>query len=399
MKSKDLTKKELKTKISEALQAEDEGALADFLADYAMQLNSDMLHDFQTYQRTQDTAILMQRGIRQLTTEETKFWQAYCKAVETGDVKQAFTGLDESYPESIVTSVFEGIRNEFPLLDAINFQPSTVVTKMILNTAASQLATWGTLGEKITKEISGSFISINLEAKKLSAFVPVSKDMIDAGILWIDAYVRAVLVEAFGSSLCAAVVDADGKNKPIGMTRDISNTAAVVDGVYPRKEAIKIKTLDKFTLGNLFAKLAVDSTGRKRKVTEAIFVVSPVDYYSKVIPAISFRNDVGEYTQYLPFPIRFEVEPEMPDGKAVIGIGKKYNLMGVFGGKTGKVDFSDEFAFLDDVRTYKSKLFADGRATDNSAFLLLDISELVADTLEVLVKNIAELNAAEGAEV
>jgi len=46
------------------------------------------------------------------------------------------------------------------------------------------------------------------------------------------------------------------------------------------------------------------------------------------------------------------------------------------GGQNGFVEFSDDYLFLDDKRVYKGKLFADGFAKDNNAFVLLDITGL-----------------------
>ena len=44
-----------------------------------------------------------------------------------------------------------------------------------------------------------------------------------------------------------------------------------------------------------------------------------------------------------------------------------------------KIEYSDEFHFLDDERVYLSKLYANGKARDNNSFLLLDISAVTAE--------------------
>ena len=68
---------------------------------------------------------------------------------------------------------------------------------------------------------------------KLSAYMPISKDLVELGPTWMDAYVRATLSEAVALGLEVGIVDGDGKEKPIGMTSDVSDTANVQGGVYP----------------------------------------------------------------------------------------------------------------------------------------------------------------------
>ena len=61
--------------------------------------------------------------------------------------------------------------------------------------------------------------------------------------------------------------------------------------------------------------------------------------------------------------------------------------MGIGAGTNGgKIEYSDEFRFLDDERVYLTKLYGNGRPLDNNAFQLLDITALEAATVEVTVK-------------
>lgn len=50
--------------------------------------------------------------------------------------------------------------------------------------------------------------------------------------------------------------------------------------------------------------------------------------------------------------------------------------MGIGTAQAGKLETSDEFAFLDDNRTYKIKLYGNGQPKDNNAFQVLDITGL-----------------------
>ena len=60
-------------------------------------------------------------------------------------------------------------------------------------------------------------------------------------------------------------------------------------------------------------------------------------------------------------------EPTITEGKAIIGLADKYDLnMGM----NQKIEYSDEFRFLDDERVYITKLYANGEAVDNNSFEL-----------------------------
>ena len=61
----------------------------------------------------------------------------------------------------------------------------------------------------------------------------------------------------------------------------------------------------------------------------------------------------------------------------VAGLLTNYFATMGFGGTTGKVEWSDEFKFLSDVRTYKTRLVAYGTPKDNDSFFVYDISALL----------------------
>ena len=46
--------------------------------------------------------------------------------------------------------------------------------------------------------------------------------------------------------------------------------------------------------------------------------------------------------------------------------------------KDGKIEYSDEYKFLEDYRTYKIRFLGHGQAKDNKDFIVLDISDLKA---------------------
>ena len=57
------------------------------------------------------------------------------------------------------------------------------------------------------------------------------------------------------------------------------------------------------------------------------------------------------------------------------GMAAKY-FLGAGTAKNGKIEYSDDYRFLEDERVYLIKLYAHGFALDNNAFQVLDIENL-----------------------
>lgn len=388
MKSKDVLMADLRSKFATALGSENEGDIANVMAEFATEIHDEVMKDFREYEKTKDVEVLTKRGVRQLTEDETKFYNALAKSAQTQDIKAAFDGLSNAFPETVIDTVLEDIKSSFPLLSAINIQNTSTITKMIVNKKGVQLAAWGALGSKITKELDGAIGKIEIGTNKLTAFMAISKDMLDAGPVWIDAYVRAVLVEALGGALCKAIVAGTGKDEPIGMLKDVSDTASVTAGVYPDKTAVKITDLSPKTFGALAKTISKGPNDRPRTVPKLLMLVNPSEYFDKVMPATTFLTPNGTYVNnVLPYPTDIVQDVNVPDGKAIFGLASRY-FMGVGkGGAGGKIEFSDEFRFLDDERVYITKMYGNGMPLDENAFVVADISALEPTKFEVVLKD------------
>jgi hypothetical protein len=205
----------------------------------------------------------------------------------------------------------------------------------------------------------------------------VSKDFLKLGPTWLDAYVRAILSEANGVALETAVVDGEGNDCPIGMTRDLTK-GSTTEGVtkYERKTATKVTKLDPATYGSILAKLAKTPSGRQRNISDVILVVNPADYLTKVMPATTILTPQGTYvSDVLPFPTKVVQSVGMPEGYAAVGLGKRY-FLGLGTGRDGLIEYSDHAQFLEDNRVYTTHLYGNGMPMDNAAFEYLDISKL-----------------------
>lgn len=323
-----------------------------------------------------DSRILATRGVHQLTSTELNYYQKLASAMRSNDPKQAVSNLDVVMPETVVDSVFEDLRTEHPLLSLLDFQNTGGAVRMMMNTNGYQEAAWGKLCAEIVTELTGGFKEVDSTLFKLSAFLPVCKAMLDLGPQWLDRFVREVLYEALANGLEAGLVDGTGKEMPIGMTRQVGDSVTVTAGVYPRKEAVKLSRLDPVSIGNLLSLLAVTEKGTRRRVQNVIFVCNPQDYLQKVMPATTLMAPDGSYrNDVMPYPMTIVQSPALNRGEAVIGLGKQYFAAAGMA-KDGRIEYSDDYHFLEDERVYLIKTYANGFPKDNNAFLLLDISGL-----------------------
>ncbi|GCD13201.1 phage major capsid protein [Clostridium tagluense] len=391
IKSKDLIMQELKDNLVAAGKSTDEGAFAQAFTPFAEAIQENIMEEFKTYQQTADSNILTKRGVHQLTAEETKFYQNMIGAMQSADPRQAFTTLPSAYPETVIDNVIADIKAAHPLLAAINFTNTTILSKMIVNKQGVQLAVWGPINSAITKELEGTIGTIDLTLCKLSAFMPISKDMLEVGPQWIDAYVRSTLSEAIALALETAIITGTGKDEPIGMDRDVSDGVTVTGGKYPKKTPMVVSNLSPLTFGAIAGKLVQAPNGKQRPVNNILIVVNPLDYFTKIFPNTTVRSMDGTYSyNVLPFPCTIVQSSAVVANSAIFGLADKY-FMGIGAGtKDGKIEYSDDFKFLEDQRVYLSKLIGNGRALDDNAFILADITLMTAAVLEVSVTNIVK---------
>lgn len=330
-----------------------------------------------------DSAILAARGKRTLTSAENAYYTKVIAAMRSGDPKGEIVKIEEAFPETIIDTVLDDIEQAHPLLGAIDIVNTTINTKWVINTKGVQLAAWGKIGSAITEELEGSIEVVTLGMAKLSAFFFIEQDMLDLGPAWVDRYIRAILTDALAAGLEAGFVSGTGKDMPIGMDRDLEG-GTNGEGEYSRKTPISITSFDPKSYGDLIARMTLIEYGegevpRYRKVDGLILVVNPLDYWRLVHPATTKQTPDGRYIEgVLPHPTKIIQSAAMDQGLAILGIGKEY-FAGVGTGKNGKLEYSDDFKFLEDMRTYKIKMHATAKPKNNNSFMLLDISGLMPD--------------------
>ncbi|MCQ5127587.1 phage major capsid protein [Blautia producta] len=391
MRNKDLLKQEnmqLMQALSQALKDDDQEAMASAFAQFANGVQERIMEEYGDLRQTQDAAVLASRGIRQLTSEEKAFYQAWIDASKSPNPQQALIDIQKAMPETIIDSVIEDMQEAHPLLSAIDFINCQGAIKMIVNADNIDLATWDALTTAIATELAGKIDTMDMTLAKLSAFIPVAKDMLALGPVWLDNYVRIIMSEASAGGLEKGILKGSGKNQPIGMCKDLDG--AVTQGVYADKTKVKLTTLEPVEYCAAVAPLAKKPLGGYRTVPEVMLVVNPVDYIQKVLPSSTVRATDGTYkNNVFPYPTKVVQSAVLDEGEGIMGLAKKY-FMGIGAGSSGKIEYSDEYQFLEDNRVYITKMYGMGRPKDNNAFQYLDITGLKPMPLKVEVTNSEE---------
>lgn len=390
--------KDFRQKIVEALKSNDEAQLTQAMGDFANAVVETVKQDFADLQESNDAAVLAQRGYRQLTRKETKWYEKLSNALKSANPKQAFIDLigsdneDDLMPTTIIEDVYKNLKDEYPLLKAINFQYVKYATKWIMNDHSAQNAVWGAITDEIAKEITSAFKVVDMKQSKLSAFAKIELGMLDLGPVFLDGYIRAVLMEAIMSGLELAIVAGTGVNQPIGLIKDIHEGVSFDTSTgYPNKQAIPLTAFTPEKYGEVLATLATTENGKQRKFKAVGLICNQTDYLTKVMPATTVLNGSGNYVNNLfPFPTNVYVSNAVDTGKAVLFIENEY-FLGMGGDKKGVIEYSDEYKFLEDMRYFKVKQYGMGRAFDNTSAVYLDISKL--DPAYITVKNVAEVTA------
>lgn len=395
-----LDNKAVCNELHDALASGEKERISNAWENYRMSIVDTIKDDMKEYAEKQDEQILMNRGYKVLTNKEKDFYNALIKALRGGtkqEFNNVFTSLeDDAMPQTIIEDVFKDLQQVHPLLSRVKFVNVKYLTKWILSNNDDKTASWGALNSAIAKEITDSFEVIDLKQNKLSAYALIEHDMLDLGATFLESYVRASLMESIANGLEYAIIKGNGKNMPIGLMRDISH-GVTIDSTngYPMKDsianshvsqAIAVEDFTPVNYGAIVANFANkeawtdDDTnahgGSPRNFTSVDLIVNQKEYLTKIMPATTMLTGTGEYAKNLfPFPTNVIISNQVPDNQAVMCILDEY-FLGVGTSKSGVIEYSDDFKFLDDMRTFKVKMHADGRAQDNTSAIILDITNI-----------------------
>ena len=374
MKSTELNENKTLDEFTNALDKEDNKALAEAMVKKYNEIQAEIMAKFEELKDEHDAKVLASRGVRQLTNEEEKFYNTLFR----NDIGMSPTqGGQAIMPKTIIDAVFADLREntEDNILAYIDLQNTTGATEWLVSIAENPISNWGEICDPITKELSVGFKVVNNFINKLSAYIPYCKSLLELGPVWQDAYVREYLLLALKNGLSIASISGNGSKQPWGMAYDydIDNDTGTL------KSPIAITSLSRASFAPIFKEMSINPMGRRRSLNGLIMVVDPETYYEYLYPNEAYQDLNGvEHSRLERLGIRKVVcETGLEKGQAIVGLPKRYFMqIAAKVGVNGEIEFSDDYLFLEDKRVYKGKLFADGFAKDNNAFALLDITGL-----------------------
>lgn len=358
-------------KLFEAMAGDDKEQLKAAFGNYAEALASELSKKVSAEQQEyadarHDDAVLAERGIggRRLTTKEMKFFNEAA-------AKQTLDGLKEQFPETIVEDVWRELEEKHPLISLVDTKHTGPKLKYTYGDPAKETAFWGPIPENIRQILLGAFKTLNLEHSKLSGFIALPKGYFELGPKWLANYVVTFLHEVMAAAIETAIVNGDGKNKPLGMMRKLSGSS---DGVYPEKEKVTVVNFEPATLAGTRALLAEEKTDNGKVYA----VVHPTTYWLKVFPAIAFKTKEGAWvTTQLPTGEEIVTSYAVPKNVVVVGVLKNY-LLAV--SSKVSIEVYKETLAIEDLDVYIAKFFGTGIAKNPNAFVVWDIQTIQGGT-------------------
>ncbi|MCT1577540.1 phage major capsid protein [Oceanobacillus kimchii] len=318
-----------------------------------------------------DNVALQSRGQNTLTSEETKFFNA---VIEDGGFKEK-----ETLPETTQERIFDEIVQDHPFLNAIGIRNLGAVTEFIYSNDPTGQAVWGDLFDGIKGQLNATFRKEKISQLKLTAFVPIAKDMLKLGPAWVERYVRTIIVEALRVGLERGFITGRGssQNEPVGLLKNVNLENGAVTDKTPldtltfKPGRTTINELKK-VVKKLAEKLNKDGekADRPRKVAgKIVMVTNPFDTFDIQANATT-QNTNGVYVTNLPFnPITTE-SVFIPEGKVLFFVKDEY--IAAVGGGVEMSRYKETLA-MEDADLFIGKQFATGKPKDNNAAQLYNL--------------------------
>jgi HK97 family phage major capsid protein len=359
---------EAKQKLTNAMASGDEKQQTEAFQNYFDALQTEVVNSVRSQVNDEmlDRSVLQQRGQNVLTSEEMKFFNA---AVVDG----GFTD-DSILPVSTQERVFEDLVKEHALLGAIGLQDLGAVTRFIYSDPTKAYV-WGQLFGGIAGQVNAAFTEEEFGQLKLTAFAVIPNDMLELGPVWVERYVRTLLVESYSTGLEYGFVNGGGNNQPIGLIKDVdAETGAVTTKTSSGTLTFAPSDKGEIVAGELYdvvSALSTDADGKNRKVlNKVVMTVNPVDAIG-----VQARNTIqtanGQWVMALPYNIQVVESEEIPVGQALFFVKGEY-IAALAGGY--KLKKFDQTLAIEDATLYTIKQFANGKPKDNKAALLYDLA-------------------------
>lgn len=343
-------------------------ALSNYMEAIQKDAENRILEEARTF--ASDNNVLQSRGQNVLTSEERKFFNAVIK-------EGGFTDEDV-LPKTTQERVFQDIVNDHPFLDAVGIENLGAVTEFIFSDPEGA-AVWGPLFGEIKGQLNAAFRKESITQLKLTAFIPIAKDMLKLGPEWVERYVRTILTEAMRAGLERGYIAGRGpaQNEPIGLLKNVDGESGAVSdktsaGTLTFKPGRTTVNELKDVVKKLSEKLTIDGeiADMPRKVENRIVMVTnPFDTFDIKANATT-QNTSGAYVTNLPFnPIQTE-SAYIPQGKVLFFVKGEY--IAAVGGGIDIQRYRETLA-LEDADVFIAKQYATGKPVDNNAAQVYDL--------------------------
>ncbi|WP_341636383.1 phage major capsid protein [Staphylococcus casei] len=348
----------------------------EYMNAYSEDLANAIRRDMQ--QEQGDNAVLNSRNVNRLTNEEKKFYNALVSEEHVNTDTNWKDG--ELLPETVIDRIFEDIETEHPLLKHINIQRTGLKARVIRSVPEGQVV-WGKVFGEIRGQLEATFYEKDVSLGKATAFVVVPKDLKDAGVQWVDRYVRLQIKEAYAVAIEKTAIQGEGsaKDQPVGLMKEINRTnGAVSDKAVAGTLTLNDSKTSIREIGNVIKNLSTkeyyDKDGNVKRskganvLNNVVIALNPADFIYTGVAFMQLHN--GAFVSPIPFNVTFEQSEFVPQGKAVAFDKTRYNF---YAGSEVIVREFDQTLALEDMDLYTAKQFLYAEPDDNKTSFVYDV--------------------------
>ena len=354
--------KELQAQIVKDInEAEDKGlAIAEGMEKIAGAMHADVIE--KVLKEAEADKVNERKGFRPLSENEKKFY-----SVLKGGAKQAVTADQiDIIPVETVDWTLNEVKQASPILNLVNFAPANV--KKWLVASKTGAAVWGNLTGTLTAELTATITATNMDVFKLHAFCVIPKAIRDLEIGYVDKYFTAILAEAMQDGAVSGYLNGDGKTAPIGITKKIAEVNTGGD----HKAKTTISTITGFSPKQMAPVLATLSHGGLRPVNKVYLLCNPLDRYQYVNPALYGESFTGGYVTKSFLDLEVIEDANVTQGKGIFTMAGLYTM----GFQGVQVTEYKETKAIEDADLIIAKVYGNGRAVDDDAAVVFDITKL-----------------------
>ena len=307
-------------------------------------------------------------GLRNLSADEKQFYEGFA------DIKQSITASQiDIIPTEIIDRTLDEVKKASKILSLVRFAPAGVSKWLVASKTGA--AAWGTLSDKVKGELTATITSLNIDINKLTAYLVIPKSIGKLGLPFVDKYFRAILAEAMQDGLVNGYLNGDGKTGPIGILRKVNDSNS--DGT--KKEKTKLTNVTKMSPKGLAGVRKTLCKNGLRVVDKIYLICNPLDEAEYVDPCLYGECLTGGYGNKSFVAIEKIPDANCPEGTAIFTVDGYYTM----GIDSVEVKNYDQTLAMDDADLIIAKCNGNGRATDDSVAVPIDVTKLEEYVLPV----------------